>query len=108
MRDILQSRRFPGTKIITTKENFRSVVDGSVITNAQELAEHNKRNDVIDVREWGNDQFCDLDAKKEREAFRAGTSTKSKKQRTATIVESIQKLEQGYVPPPRKNEDDPL
>lgn len=108
MRDILASRKAPGMRIRKTVENFKSPVDGSVITNQRELDAHNKKNDVIDCREWGNDQFCDLGAKKEREEFFAGTSTKAKKARTETIVESIQKLEQGWEKPPARYEDDPL
>ncbi len=107
MREILQSKTPPGMVRPRNLEAFKSHIDGSVVTNQKELDEHNRKNDVIDVREWGNDQFCDLDAKKEREEFYLGTSTKAKKERTATIVESIQKLEQGYTPP-RRNEEDPL
>ncbi len=105
MRDILQSRKAPGT-IVKTVQQFKSPVDGKVIRTKGELDEHNKRNDVIDVREWGNDSFCDLDAKKEREAFYLGTSTKEKKKRVTAIRESIQKLEQGYKPPPLQKEGD--
>ncbi len=107
MQDILQSRKAPGT-IIRTVQQFKSPVDGKIIRTKAELDEHNKRNDVIDVREWGNDSFCDLDAKKEREAFYSGTSTIQKKERVQTIKESIQKLEQGYIPPKLVSEDAPL
>jgi len=105
MRDILTSRKAPGT-IVRTVQQFQSPVDGSVIRNKAELDAHNKRNDVIDVREWGNDSFCDLDKKKEREAFYAGTCPKEKKKRVAAIKDSIQKLEQGYTPPPLQKEGD--
>lgn len=103
MRDILESRKFPGT-IVKGVEAFKSPIDGSVITNQQELAEHNRKNDVIDVREWGNDQFCDLDAKKEREEFYTGTSQKQKKERIETIKDSIQKVEAGHVPARQEEE----
>lgn len=97
MQDILRSRKAPGS-IVRKVTAFKSHVDGSVVTNQKELDEHNRKNDVIDVREWGNDQFCNTTAKKEREEFYLGTSTKEKRARTATIHDSIQKLEQGYKP----------
>ena len=97
MREILRSRQPPGG-IVRNVEAFKSQVDGSIVTNSQELREHNERNDVIDVREWGNDQFCDTDAKKAREEFYSGTSTKEKQARVETIKDSIQKLEAGHKP----------
>ncbi len=97
MRDILDSRRAPGT-IIRNVEAFQSPIDQRIIRNAQDLDKHNKENDVIDAREWGNDQFCDLDAKRRREEFYLGTSQDGKRARVETIKESIQKLEAGYKP----------
>ena len=105
MQDILRSRKAPGA-IVRGITAFQSTVDGSIITNKSELDAHNKRNDVIDVREWGNDSFCDLDVKREREAVMAGTSQKEKRARKVSIHESIQKLEQGYKPPPLQEEGD--
>ena len=98
MREILQSRTPPGLIKPRTMEAFKSHVDGTVVTNQSELEAHNRRNDVIDVREWGNPYFCDLDAKKEREARINGTSKIEKKKRTEDIIEAVQKVEQGYKP----------
>lgn len=98
MAEILACRKAPGMVIRGKVEAFKSHVDGSIVTNKRELDAHNKRNDVIDVREWGNDQFCDLDAKRKREEFYLGTSKEAKQERVKTINESIQKLEQGYKP----------
>ena len=97
LAEILECRKAPGM-IVRKVTAFKSHVDGSVVTNKKELDEHNKRNDVIDVREWGNNQFCDTDAKRKREEFYLGTSKEAKKERIKTINESIQKLEQGYKP----------
>ncbi len=97
IQEILRSRQPPGG-ICRNMEAFKSHVDGSIVTNQAERREHNRRNDVIDVREWGNDSFCNLDAKKEREAHYLGTSVKERNSRQASIRESINKLEQGYKP----------
>ncbi len=98
MREILQSRTPPGMIKPRTMEAFKSHVDGTVVTNQGELEEHNRRNDVIDAREWGNDSYCDTDAKKEREARIQGTSQKEIKKRHQDVVEAVQKVEQGYKP----------
>ena len=105
LAEILASRKAPGMIVRNKIEAFKSSVDGSVVTNKKELDEHNRRNDVIDVREWGNDQFCDLDAKKEREARILGTSVTENKKRKNDFAESVQKLEQGYKPTIRQQED---
>ena len=98
MREILRSRTPPGMIKPRTMEAFKSHVDGTVVTNQSELEAHNKRNDVIDIREWGNDSFCDLGAKKEREARIQGTSKIENKKRHEDIIEAVQKVEQGYKP----------
>ena len=106
MRDILASRKAPGVVSRRTIEAFVSPVDGSVITNKKELAAHNQRNDVIDAREWGNNSFCNLDAKKEREARILGTSLIEKRARAADFAEAVQKCEQGYKPVIKQQEED--
>ena len=98
MRDILQSRSPPGLVRPRSMEAFKSHVDGSVVTNQKELNEHNRKNDVIDIREWGNDSYCDLAAKKEREEFYLGTSKKEQRARIKAFSEATQKVEQGYKP----------
>ena len=106
MREILQSRTPPGMIKPRTMEAFKSHVDGTVVTNQTELEAHNRRNDVIDAREWGNDSYCDTDAKKEREARIQGTSQKENRQRKEDFVEAVQKVEQGYKPNIGQQEED--
>ena len=98
MREILQSRTPPGMIKPRRMEAFKSHVDGTVVTNGSELEEHNRRNEVIDVREWGNESYCDESAKKEREKRILGTSEKENRKRKQEVIESVQKVEQGYKP----------
>ena len=105
MREILRSRTPPGMIKRRRMEAFKSHVDGTVVTNKTELEAHNRRNDVIDAREWGNDSYCDTDAKKEREARILGTSQKENRQRKEDFVEAVQKVEQGYKPVIGQQED---
>ena len=98
MRDILESRTPPGGIVKGRFEPFKSHVDGSIITNSAELKKHNERNNVINVREWGNDSYCDLSAKKTREEDYLAESPRHVKQRKEDIAKAIQKCEQGYVP----------
>lgn len=98
MREILESRTPPGGIVKGKFDAFKSHVDGSVITNRAELEKHNQRNNVVDVREWGNDSYCDLSAKKTREEDYLNDSPRHKKQRKEDIAKAIQKCEQGYTP----------
>ncbi len=80
---------------------FRSVVDGSIITNHADLAAHNKRNDVVHESEWGTaDERKAFYDRKERERadFYNGTThthygQKLKKERVADIVDAIRQSE---------------
>lgn len=105
MREILQSRCPPGLIRPRTMEAFKSHVDGTVVTNQKDLEAHNRRNDVIDVREWGNESYCDTSAKKEREARIQGTSKIENRKRKVDFAEAVQKVEQGYKPIIKQQEE---
>ena len=63
---------------------FRSPVDGSEIIGRRSLREHNRRNDVVDTREFEDHwEKC----AKDREAFFNGTS--DKEGRINDIIETI-------------------
>jgi len=71
---------------------FRSSVDGSLIRTSRELAEHNKRNGVVNL----HDGF-------DEKAVMSGNLTKpppklSKKELASDIAESIHKVQSGYSP----------
>ena len=71
---------------------FVSQVDGSYVDSRQALRRHNARNDVIDVRDWGNDSYCNLDAKKEREQKILGTHKATNEKRRRDISDTIDYL----------------
>lgn len=75
---------------------FKSTVDGSIIATERDLKEHNRRNNVVNVADGYSD-----------EAVRKGNivpkkEAVDKKDLANDIGESIHKLKQGYVPPPRE------
>lgn len=71
---------------------FKSIVDGTIINNAAELAEHNRRNGVMNL----NDGWSE-------EAIRSGNIGEKKVEDqkpdvAADMAESIHMLNQGYKP----------
>lgn len=75
---------------------FVSPVDGSVIRNRADLAEHNKRNDVVNIHD-GYDEKAVM-------AMTADTFKSSKQERLRDLnidmEQAVQKLEDGYKPTP--------
>jgi hypothetical protein len=82
-------------------EPFRSVCDGSIVTNRRELAEHNRRNDVQHESEFGSaSDRARFQGRKsaERADLMNGTAVthygrQIQRERRATILESIRKHE---------------
>lgn len=73
-------------------EPFKSIVDGSIITTQNDLTEHNKRNNVVNIQDgYSEKQVLDGSfAKKE---------VKNEKQDIARdMLESVHDLNQGYKP----------
>jgi putative FmdB family regulatory protein len=75
---------------------FKSPVDGSLISTNKDLAEHNKRNNVVNTADGYSD-----------EAIRKGNIVPKKtgidkKDLANDVGEALHKLKQGYVPPPRE------
>lgn len=75
-------------------EPFRSVVDGSLISNHRDLEAHNKRNGVVNTAEF-NPEFLER-KHKERVARELGVRTKEETLRVKKeIYERIIRSEQG-------------
>ena len=73
-------------------EPFVSPVDGRVIADRSQLAEHNKRNNVVQQQEFGEEHF--KRRAKEREKVLSGSYTREEKwERKAQINEIINHLE---------------
>lgn len=68
---------------------FVSSVDGTVIGSRRTLREHNRRNGVIQASEWGNKEFCNTDAKREREQKILGTNKKYNEQRKRDVIDAV-------------------
>lgn len=75
---------------------FKSPVDGSVIMTQNDLRSHNQRNGVVQIHE-GYDE-----AKVLKGDIVKKKTVDNKKDLSRDIGESIHKLKQGYVPPPRE------
>lgn len=91
-------RTYTAPRIFTRHfEPFKSPVDGTVITNAAELAEHNKRNNVVNL----HDGYDEKAIKSFTERDWNATPEKERKQDLSMdMKEAIQKLEDGYKPTP--------
>jgi len=79
---------------------FKSPVDGSIISTDRALREHNTRNSVVSIHE-GYDEAKVLAGDFGRKEVKP-----DKKELANDIGESIYKLNQGYVPPPREAYDE--
>lgn len=87
------------SRLFTRKDftPFRSPVDGSVISSYSELAEHNKRNNVVNVHDGYDDKAV-------KEFIKKDWHTTPEKERMQDLnkdmEQAIQKLEEGYKPTP--------
>ena len=75
-------------------QSFVSPVDGSVITDRNQLREHNKRNGVVNAEEFSQGHF-DRAAEKRAQFFEGQHSSKEKLERKREIYESIIRAERG-------------
>lgn len=99
-----------GTKVVITKAPqgyvkgnfapFRSPVDGTIISTASGLAEHNKRNNVVNISDgYSEDRVLAGD-------YMPPPPKPDKADIKKDIVSAAQQLEQGYVPPIREAYDE--
>lgn len=88
------SRASVAPSIRTDVDPFRSPIDGSIIRTRKQLDEHNRRhgvsNDLDSLREKTQQQL----------QRQANPALRTKKERLNSIVEAVNKVEQGYRPPP--------
>lgn len=82
-----------------TFEPFKSPVDGSVIASQHDLAEHNKRNNVVNLHDGYDEAAVQSFTKRDWNAT-------PEKERTEDLKKdmeiAVQKLEDGYKPTPAK------
>ena len=83
------TRKAPRVVVKKTTENFVSPVTREVITSRKRLEEHNRKNDVVNVEEFGTNFF--ERKKKEREKF--FTEGTDRKERREQIEKTIHQLE---------------
>ena len=75
-------------------ESFVSPVDGSVISDRNQLREHNKRNNVVNTDEFGPDHW--ENKQKERDNYRRGQhSPREVQRRKMEIWELMNRAERG-------------
>lgn len=77
-----------GPMIMKGIEEFKSPVDGSIISDRSKLREHNRRHGVTNIRDYGDKGYFDRKAG-ERQAELAGTSRRAKEERVDTIKRAI-------------------
>ena len=86
-------------------ENYKSPVDGSIITSGRKEKEHMRKHDVVRPGDFGANEGKEhfARARKERDEFYSGTSQKHKHEIRKDIRETVEKLNQGLKPAnPRK------
>ena len=85
-------RRDAGAPAVGSFESFASPVDGSIIRNSRQLADHNKRNNVVNAAEFTPEFYAEK--AKERERFYNREFTPAEKlQRKQQIYEAITRAE---------------
>ncbi|QQM14871.1 hypothetical protein [Stenotrophomonas phage BUCT555] len=77
-------------------EAFKSPVDGSIITSRRELAEHNRRNDVVNVHDGYDEAGVMGMINKD---FQKPLDEERRKDLDKDIATGIQMLNEGYIPP---------
>jgi len=86
------ARKHDGVAIHGFHESYVSPVDGSIISDAKSLREHNKRNGVVHTAEFSQ-EFLDR-KRQERERHYTGEHTKEEKlRRGQQLNEIINQLE---------------
>ena len=70
---------------------FVSPIDGSTIANRDQLAEHNRRHGVTNIRDYGENYF-ENKAKERRQTLR-GDSPAAKRERINTILDAMARSE---------------
>lgn len=78
-------------------EPFRSPVDGSIISTHRELAEHNKRNNVVNLHDGYDEKAVQSFTK--QDLFK-GHEEERKKDLADDMKKAVTKLENGYNPTP--------
>lgn len=78
-------------------EAFKSPVDGSVITSKAALAEHNRRNNVVNIHDGYSEKEILGVTKKD---IYKEINKDNDKQVKQDVAKSVNMLNNGYVPPP--------
>ena len=89
--------------MVKNMQPFRSPVDGSIISNKRELAEHNRRNNVVNLHDGYDEKavkgFTETDWNKSSEKERT-------KDLSADMEQAVEKLQSGYKPTPAPYTED--
>ena len=78
---------------VQVMQDFVSPIDGSVIGDAKQLAAHNRRHGVTNIRDYGENYFGRK--AREREHTLRGDTPAAKKDRINNIIQSIEKHTRG-------------
>ena len=101
--DYIPQMLVASTVMARQMEPFRSPVDGSIITNKRELAEHNRRNNVVNLHDGYDEKAVEGFTKRD-------WSKDSEKERTkdlsADMEQAVVKLQEGYKPTPAPYTED--
>ena len=97
----------PRVHLQTRRPSYRSPIDGTAIEGRRADREHMRQHDVVRLGDYGdNDGRAYFERKAlERQQYADGSHPELRKEIKQDIVESIQKVEQGYKPTVRKEGD---
>lgn len=70
-------------------EEFRSPIDGRIISDRKQLREHNKEHGVTDYRDYGDDYFSRK--QKEREAVFSAKTAQANEERKRDFIEACKR-----------------
>lgn len=89
------------------RQSYRSPIDGSIITSERQERYHMESNDVVRPGDFGVNEGKDYfqRQRQERQDYFDGTSQKYKKEVKDSVIETVQRLEQGQKPAKPIKED---
>ena len=84
----------------SVREAYKSIIDGTVVTGQQSERKHMQKHGVVRQADFGENNgaaYYRREAEK-RDAFMRGESVEHRKDVKKSVVETIQRIEQGQTP----------
>lgn len=75
--------------VMKSFEPFKSTIDGTIINDRRQLAEHNKKHGVTNIADYGEKYFSDAGKRMYNEKI--GNTPQAEKERRALLTENLKR-----------------